>query len=184
MNDRDRPDIVEVMQQRGIEFCSSGRELGALCCFHEDKNPSMFANREKQLFHCFGCGAGGDVFDFIMLLDGVTFAEAARSLGVKGRRSERRTVNQTAVEMSSWANGETARAYAVLREIDQRLLRAEELGLEEESAICRRETVILEDLAQDLQTAKFVIELHAIRPGVEQLLSDADIYWTPPQFPE
>jgi hypothetical protein len=179
-----RPSIVEVARSRDMELRKVGREYKTHCCFHDDTTPSLSFSEEKGLFHCFGCGISGDVFDFVMKLDGVSFVEAARSLGVSGHVSTpRRTVSQTAVDMATWANVQTGRAYSILREIDQDLLLADELGLKEESTVWHRECAILELLAEDLQNAKFIIELYESRGAIEQLLSDADIYWTPPEFP-
>jgi DNA primase len=58
----------------------SGRYFKALCPFHQEKTPSFHVDPERGLFHCFGCGAGGDVFDFIMRTANLTFVEAAQEL--------------------------------------------------------------------------------------------------------
>ncbi|MCX6593066.1 MAG: DNA primase [Acidobacteria bacterium] len=51
-----------------------------LCPFHQEKSPSFHVDRGKQFYHCFGCGKGGDVFNFLMEIEGVTFFEALKSL--------------------------------------------------------------------------------------------------------
>ena len=57
----------------------------ALCPFHKEETPSFFVNIKEQYFHCFGCGAGGDVFNFVMRQKGLSFPEALRYLaGRKG----------------------------------------------------------------------------------------------------
>ena len=61
----------------------SGRRYKALCPFHSEKTPSFMVDQEKQLFHCFGCGEGGDIFKFIMLHDKVEFMDAARILAAR-----------------------------------------------------------------------------------------------------
>jgi DNA primase len=69
-------DIVEVIGER-IEL---NRHEKALCPFHDEKTPSFSVKPEGQYFHCFGCGAGGDVIDFVMKFDKVDFIEAIRIL--------------------------------------------------------------------------------------------------------
>jgi hypothetical protein len=166
-----------------MELRKVGREYKGRCCFHEDETPSFSISEEKGLFHCFGCGESGDVFDFIMKLDGVSFAQAAKSLGVSGQRSERRPVNRTAVDMAAWANEQTSRANSLLREIGYQLQLANEIGWTEESDICEREWTILEDLAEDLQTAKLVIELYANRAAIDALVADGEPEREELQFP-
>ena len=58
----------------------AGRQLKSLCPFHSEKTPSFYINPERQTFHCFGCGEGGDVFAFVMKMESLTFSEAAREL--------------------------------------------------------------------------------------------------------
>lgn len=58
---------------------ASGRYFG-LCPFHKDKTPSLSVDQSKGLYHCFGCGAGGDVIKFVMEADSLTFPEALRRL--------------------------------------------------------------------------------------------------------
>jgi len=77
---RDRADIAEVVS-RYLELKRVGRNLKALCPFHDEKTPSFFVNPERQSFHCFGCGKGGNVFTFVMEIEGISFPEAVRSLG-------------------------------------------------------------------------------------------------------
>lgn len=58
----------------------SGRYYKGLCPFHQEKTPSFHVDPERGLFHCFGCGAGGDIFDFVMRTGGLSFMEAAQEL--------------------------------------------------------------------------------------------------------
>ena len=76
---RDAADIVEVISDH-VSLKQTGRSFKALCPFHPEKTPSFVVSREKQIFHCFGCGAGGNVINFIMKFDNVTFPEAVRAL--------------------------------------------------------------------------------------------------------
>ncbi len=78
----DRVDIVEVISGY-IPLKSAGKNFKAVCPFHNEKTPSFVVNPDKQIFHCFGCGVGGDVFAFIMKQDRLTFPEAVRFLAEK-----------------------------------------------------------------------------------------------------
>jgi len=79
---RQKSDIVEVIS-RYVSPVRRGKNFLALCPFHQEKTPSFNINPERQIFHCFGCGVGGDVFKFVMLVEGLSFPEAVRSLGAK-----------------------------------------------------------------------------------------------------
>ena len=69
-------DIVDLIRSYGVALEQKGASWMGLCPFHEDKNPSLSVDRSKGLFNCFGCGVGGDVFDFVMRHQGATFKEA------------------------------------------------------------------------------------------------------------
>ena len=56
----------------------------AVCPFHEEKTPSMSVDRARGLYHCFGCGKGGDVFSFVQETQGVDFADALELLARRG----------------------------------------------------------------------------------------------------
>jgi len=79
---RKKSDIVKVISEY-VPLRKRGRSHLGLCPFHSEKTPSFTVSEEKQLFHCFGCGAGGNIFDFIMQIDNLGFAEAVRELGEK-----------------------------------------------------------------------------------------------------
>ncbi|MET3504806.1 DNA primase [Halalkalibacter oceani] len=72
-------DIVEVIGEH-VQLKKQGRQYIGLCPFHGEKTPSFSVSADKQLYHCFGCGAGGNVFSFLMELEGLTFVEAAQQL--------------------------------------------------------------------------------------------------------
>lgn len=63
-----------------VRLVKAGREYKACCPFHHEKSPSFYVNDDKQFFHCFGCGAHGDVIAFIMRQSGLTFPEAVENL--------------------------------------------------------------------------------------------------------
>lgn len=77
---RERTDIVEVVSSY-LPLKRSGANHLGLCPFHSEKTPSFNVNGPRQIFHCFGCGVGGNVFSFVMRMEGLSFPEAARRLG-------------------------------------------------------------------------------------------------------
>ena len=79
---RFRCDIVDVIDAY-ITLPRKGAVVKTLCPFHKEKSPSFNINRQRQIFHCFGCGAGGDVFKFVMMYDSVDFVTAVRTLAEK-----------------------------------------------------------------------------------------------------
>jgi DNA primase len=76
---RDRLDIVEVISGY-VRLHRQGQEFVGLCPFHSEKSPSFTVSREKQLWYCFGCSEGGDLFDFIMKAEAVDFPQALKML--------------------------------------------------------------------------------------------------------
>jgi len=77
-----KSDIVEIIGGY-IPLRRSGRNFKAPCPFHKEKTPSFMVSPSKQIFHCFGCGAGGNVFGFIMKMENIDFPEAVRTLAEK-----------------------------------------------------------------------------------------------------
>ena len=72
-------DIVEVIS-RQVRLTRKGRNYVGLCPFHADRQPSFTVTPDKQIFHCFGCNKGGDVFKYLMLKENITFVEAVKQL--------------------------------------------------------------------------------------------------------
>ena len=79
---RERSDIVEVISAH-TQLKKAGAIFKGLCPFHQEKSPSFSVDPAKRLYHCFGCGAGGDVFTFLRQTEGLTFPEAADRLAVR-----------------------------------------------------------------------------------------------------
>jgi DNA primase len=72
-------DIVQVVGDR-VALKKAGKNFVGLCPFHAEKTPSFTVSPDKQMYHCFGCGAGGNVIGFLMKVDGLTFPEAVKTL--------------------------------------------------------------------------------------------------------
>ncbi len=79
---RHRVDIIDVVSGY-VSLKKAGRSFKGLCPFHREKTPSFVVTPEKQIYHCFGCGKGGDVFNFVMEMEGLGFVETARMLAQK-----------------------------------------------------------------------------------------------------
>ena len=142
MSSADRFDAVEAVRAAAdlhevvsgyVALKKSGARWRGLCPFHQEKTPSFYVDSDKQLYYCFGCGTGGDVFKFLMLYEKLDFPEALRSLATRygvtlpaprsgGERSERQKIvdlNREAVtffrEQLMQPAGERARKYLAAR---------------------------------------------------------------------
>ncbi len=76
---RERADIVEVISEY-VQLKKAGRYMKGLCPFHDEKTPSFSVDPIKQLYHCFGCAEGGNVYSFLMKKEGLEFREAVERL--------------------------------------------------------------------------------------------------------
>ena len=79
---RNTADIYDVVAQY-VDLKKRGRNFFGLCPFHSEKTPSFSVAPDKQIYHCFGCGAGGNVFSFIVEHEKISFIEAVQQLGQK-----------------------------------------------------------------------------------------------------
>ena len=76
---RERIGLADVVGRR-TRLAKKGREHSGLCPFHKEKTPSFTVNEDKGFYHCFGCGAHGSAFDFVMETEGLNFREAVEKL--------------------------------------------------------------------------------------------------------
>jgi DNA primase len=139
-------DVVDLVG-RFVNLRKAGQNYKGLCPFHGEKTPSFMVNPRKGIFHCFGCGVGGDVFGFLMRQDRLSFPEAVRTLarqagvalpedrgtrpGDSGREELYRAMEVAAAFYSErlWsAGGERARAYLDERGIAREVARRFGLG--------------------------------------------------------
>ena len=102
---RSAADIVEFVSQV-TPLKLAGKSYKGLCPFHREKSPSFHVDRDKGLFYCFGCGAGGDVFKFLSLTERFTFPEAVEHVAARygielprRRRSQRDTDKDDLLEV-------------------------------------------------------------------------------------
>lgn len=117
-------DIAEVIGGY-IHLKRAGRNFKALCPFHKEKTPSFMVSSAKQIYHCFGCGTGGNVFSFVMKYEKVEFPEAVRTLadkvGVELPRFTRREFEESSYAGQIFKVNELAASYYHLK-----LLKSEE----------------------------------------------------------
>src|SRR5580693_8925173 len=147
---RSRADIVAVIGQH-VQLKKAGRSWKGLCPFHGEKTPSFNVMPDKAFFHCFGCQKHGDVFTFVMEIEGKTFVEAAEQLGTRfgvavpkieespearrarGERVAMLDINKLATEffreiLADPTRGEPGRAYLAKRGVGDATATAFQLG--------------------------------------------------------
>jgi DNA primase len=105
---REACDIVEIIGEHAT-LKKSGQNYKGLCPFHSERTPSFVVSPSKEVYHCFGCGAGGNVFSFIMQIENLSFVEAVRSLAkrkgieIPADRSETDSLTQNILSAMEFA---------------------------------------------------------------------------------
>ncbi len=132
---RERADIVSVIS-RYLSLAKAGTEYKGRCPFHKDDTPSLMVSTEKGLWHCFGCGEGGDIFAFLMKIERISFPEAlerlASEVGISlerrgdGEQEKLRALNAAvaayfAVNLTDRAAGRRAREYLIGRGYEEEM---------------------------------------------------------------
>lgn len=146
----ERLSIVEVVSDY-VQLRRSGSNFQGLCPFHSEKTPSFNVNPAREIFHCFGCGAGGNAFSFVMRMEGLSFPEAvkflARKAGVEieerqltpaerktlDERQQFQVINELATNyyrsvLKNGQDGEPARQYLSRRAVNDEIAEAYRLG--------------------------------------------------------
>lgn len=145
---RSRSSIVEVISEYLPELRKRGGTYKCCCPFHKEKTPSFTVNNERQIYHCFGCGASGDVFSFVMEYEKIEFVGAVQILadraGVEvvfdGGRPEKKSDKDILLKLNSEASnfyhrvlekgkeGEVARRYMQERELPSEIIKEFQIG--------------------------------------------------------
>jgi DNA primase len=143
-------DIVELISEY-LSLAPKGTEMVGVCPFHEDHRPSMYVNSGKQIFKCFACGAGGDVFKFVQLKENLTFPQAVERLAERAVIELKQTYTPTQsqntgpdpnmlVRVNTWAStffqrnltlpeAQYARDYLSERQIEPETVKKWKIGL-------------------------------------------------------
>lgn len=144
-------DIADIVG-RYVQLTKQGQYMKGLCPFHSEKSPSFTVTPEKQIYHCFGCGAGGNLIRFVQEVEGISFGEAVRKLAAEAHISigesalagmpetQEQKDRQKLLEAYEWAGklyqyilmnteqGKPARAYLHKRGLNDRLIETFGIG--------------------------------------------------------
>ncbi|MDD5423363.1 MAG: DNA primase, partial [Candidatus Omnitrophica bacterium] len=146
---QEKTDIVETVS-RYIPLKKVGRNYKTTCPFHNEKTPSFIVSPDKQIYHCFGCGAGGNVFSFVMKYENMQFPEVVEMLAqragvvlprVPGRRGDDTFANQlykvneaaASFSQNSLLNNRAAKEYLASRGVGDELINKFKIGFANDS---------------------------------------------------
>jgi DNA primase len=174
---RSAADIVEIIGEH-TTLKKAGKSWKGLCPFHREKTPSFTVDRDRGLFYCFGCGAGGDLFGFVRQIERVEFREAAeilaRRYGIEIPRRTRRTgedrrprllaavaaAHEAYVERL-WRDANAARAYLESRGVPEEEARSRRLGFAPDAW-----DFLATSLKRD-HAPEILVEAGLLQPGAE-----------------
>jgi len=168
-----RPDIVEVIGAR-IDLRRAGREWRGLCPLHNDRSPSLRVNAEKQVWYCDPCVQGGDVIDFVMLADGLTFPQACKALGIHTNDRPRRpmlTVRRirAAQVAAAWVNEQRQKLNLLIAERYEQRDLADRAGVFDLADIYDREIFMLRGFYASLEHPRAAAEMLAAKSSIEKI---------------
>jgi DNA primase len=164
---RSRVGLADLIGRR-TKLIKKGREYSGLCPFHNEKTPSFTVNEEKGFYHCFGCGANGDLIEFVKQTEGVSFPEAIERLaGIAGlempverpedrARQQRAATLHEAMELAAqWfvaqlasPRGQGARQYLERRQVSGSAVETFRLGFAPESRIALKEALVARGVSE------------------------------------
>ena len=173
------PSIIEVIS-RYVDLRRSGKEYTGPCPFHSENTASFTVNEDKGLFHCFGCGEGGDVVRFVEKIEGIDFKEALAHLGLDNQPRQtsaeikrQQLLRETSRNLAAWALTIYQQVGVRLRELEQWMSLATDEKL---SGELEREHIILDTLEQDLSNPDVILSLWQERKAIERLVGDDSAY--------
>jgi DNA primase len=166
---RNRVSLADAIERR-VKLTRRGREHLGLCPFHNEKTPSFTLNEEKGFYHCFGCGAHGDVIEFVMRTENLPFPEAIEQLaGDAGlavpesspqdqkREKERHSLLEVVEAAALWfaeqlasERGKEARAYLQGRGLNEATLDAFRLGFAPDSRVAMKQSLTAKGISENL----------------------------------
>lgn len=140
-----RLNVVDVIKDY-IKLKKAGKNYKAVCPFHSEKTPSFFVSPSRQIWHCFGCGEGGSIFDFIMKIEGVEFRDSLKILAkkagielkpvkpeLKTKREKLYNICELAAsffekQLGRGTEGKKAKEYLLNRKINEESIKKKRLG--------------------------------------------------------